>query len=95
MAALGLTPIASGFQGSDIDFEDDNISPEISLTYAINDDISVYGAYKTGFKSGGIDNNSLPTGGLVVVILKAKILLSASHRSMFFNTNQRSQMAER
>ena len=66
VAALGLTPIASGFQGSDIEFEDDNISPELTLTYAINDDISVYGAYKTGFKSGGIDNNSLPTGGLVV-----------------------------
>jgi len=32
----------------------------------MNDDISVYGAYKTGFKSGGIDNNTLPTGGLVL-----------------------------
>ena len=66
VAALGLTPIASGFQGSDVEFEDDNISPEISLTYAVSDDITIYGAYKTGFKSGGIDNNSLPTGGLVV-----------------------------
>ena len=35
------------FSGSDIDFEDDNISPEISLTYSINDDITIYGAYKT------------------------------------------------
>ena len=35
VAALGLTPIASGFQGSDIDFEDDNISPEM-IAYLCN-----------------------------------------------------------
>ncbi len=66
VAALGLTSISSGFQTGDVDFEDDNISPELVLTYILNDDISIYAAYKTGFKSGGIDNNTLPTGGLVL-----------------------------
>ena len=66
IAAIGLTPIASGFQSGDVDFQDDNISPELVLSYVVNDDISIYGAYKTGFKSGGIDNNTLPLGGLVL-----------------------------
>jgi iron complex outermembrane receptor protein len=66
IALIGLTPISSGFQSGDVDFQDDNISPELVLSYAVNDDISIYGAYKTGFKSGGIDNNTLPTGGLVL-----------------------------
>ncbi|MFT7246138.1 MAG: iron complex outermembrane receptor protein [Candidatus Azotimanducaceae bacterium] len=66
VVALGLTAISSGFQTGDVDFEDDNISPELVLSYRVNDDISIYGAYKTGFKSGGIDNNTLPTGNLVL-----------------------------
>lgn len=66
VAALGLTAISNGFQTGDVDFEDDNVSPELVLTYFLSDDISIYGAYKTGFKSGGIDNNTLPTGGLVL-----------------------------
>ena len=47
-----------------LEFEDDNLSPEIALNYYINDDISVYVAYKEGFKSGGIDNSALPTAAL-------------------------------
>jgi len=66
VAALGLTAIASGFQSGDVEFQDDNISPELVLTYVVNDSISIYGAYKAGFKSGGIDNNTLPTGSLVL-----------------------------
>ncbi len=66
VAALGLTQISSGFQTGDVGFEDDNISPELVLRYLVNDDISIYGAYKAGFKSGGIDNNTLPTGNLVL-----------------------------
>ncbi len=47
-----------------LEFEDDNISPEIALNYYINDDISMFIAYKEGFKSGGIDNSALPTAAL-------------------------------
>jgi len=47
-----------------LDFEDDNISPEIAINYYLNDDVSVFAAYKEGFKSGGIDNSALPTATL-------------------------------
>jgi iron complex outermembrane receptor protein len=66
VAALGLTAISSGFQSGNVKFQDDNVSPEVVLTYEVNKDISIYVAYKTGFKSGGIDNNTLPTGSLVL-----------------------------
>lgn len=47
-----------------LEFEDDNISPEIAINYYLNEDVSVYAAYKEGFKSGGIDNSALPTAAL-------------------------------
>ncbi len=47
-----------------LEFDDDNISPEVAINYYINDDISVFAAYKEGFKSGGIDNSALPTAAL-------------------------------
>lgn len=47
-----------------LEFEDDNISPEVSLNYHVTDDISAYVSYKEGFKSGGIDNSALPTAAL-------------------------------
>lgn len=66
VTAIGLSAVPSGYQGGDVKFEDDNISPEVVLTYRINDDMSVYAAYKSGFKSGGLDNNTLPTGTFVL-----------------------------
>ena len=47
-----------------LEFEDDNLSPEIAINYYITDDISVFAAYKEAFKSGGIDNSALPTAAL-------------------------------
>lgn len=37
----------------DNEFSGDNLSPEATLTWKPSDDITVYGAYKTGYKSGG------------------------------------------
>jgi len=34
----------------------DNVSPEVTLSYQLSDDVMVYGAYKTGFQSAGISN---------------------------------------
>ncbi len=45
---------------SGINFDDDVYTPEVSVTYEPWDDIIWYAAYKTGFKSGGIDNSALP-----------------------------------
>ena len=37
----------------------DNWSPEASLTWKPQDDVMVYGAYKTGYKSGGFSNSGI------------------------------------
>ena len=47
-----------------LEFDDDDISPEIAANYYLTDDISIFAAYKEGFKSGGIDNSALPTAAL-------------------------------
>ncbi len=47
-----------------LEFDDENTSPEVALNYYINDNISVFAAYKEAFKSGGIDNSALPTAAL-------------------------------
>jgi len=56
--------VTSGFVSGPINFSDDNFSPEVSLTYELTDDVNIFGAFKTGFKSGGIDNSALPGVGL-------------------------------
>lgn len=56
--------VTSGFVSNPIEFSDDNFSPEISLTYNVAEDINLFAAFKTGFKSGGIDNSALPGTGL-------------------------------
>lgn len=56
--------LASGFFTGPIKFSDSNFSPEVSVSYKAADDINIYGAFKTGFKSGGIDNSALPSFGL-------------------------------
>lgn len=58
--------LASGFFSGPINFTDDNFSPEVTLRYQATDDINVFASYKTGFKSGGIDNSALPTASLGV-----------------------------
>jgi len=62
--AGGALFVGSGFVSNPIKFSDSNFSPEVSLTYNVTDDINVFGAFKTGFKSGGIDNSALPGAGL-------------------------------
>jgi outer membrane receptor protein involved in Fe transport len=39
--------------GGALDFKDTNVSPEATLTWRMTDDFTIYGAYKTGYKSGG------------------------------------------
>ncbi|MEY4055341.1 MAG: hypothetical protein RL519_676 [Pseudomonadota bacterium] len=44
----------------------DDWSPEATLTWKPSEDVTVYGAYKTGYKSGGFSNSGIlsPTAGL-------------------------------
>jgi len=41
----------------------DNTSPEVTLTYRPTDDLTLYGAYKQGFKSGSFSTATPPTAG--------------------------------
>ncbi len=61
---FGFGFLPSGFFAGPVRFSDSNISPELALKYKVTDDVNIYAAYKTGFKSGGIDNNALPSGPL-------------------------------
>ncbi len=56
--------VPSGFFSGPIEFSDDNFSPEVTLRYQAADDINIFASYKTGFKSGGIDNSALPSASL-------------------------------
>ena len=58
--------ISSGFFSGPIDFNDDNFSPEVTLKYQASAAVNIFASYKTGFKSGGIDNSALPTASLAV-----------------------------
>ena len=95
--------VSSGFQSPDVKFEDDNVSPEVVLRYILNDNVSFYGAYKTGFKSGGLDNNTLPTGSVVglvspdpaVAAASAELLRFESEESEGWEVGMRSQFMDR
>lgn len=56
--------VKSGFATGPIRFKDTNWSPEVTLRYKVTPDFNVYAAYKTGYKSGGIDNSALPSSNL-------------------------------
>lgn len=56
--------VPPGFFSGPIPFKDDNFSPEATLRYKATDDINVFASFKTGFKSGGIDNSALPSNSL-------------------------------
>ncbi len=62
---VGPNFIPSGFYSGPINFNDTNLSPEVALRYKVTEDVNVYAAYKTGFKSGGIDNSALPSSNLL------------------------------
>lgn len=61
--------VAPGFFSGPINFEDDNFSPEVTLRYQAADDINIFASFKTGFKSGGVDNSALPSNSLSVAAL--------------------------
>ncbi len=66
IGGLGLV-VPEGFQTGPIKFSDSNISPEVTIKYQATPDLNIYASYKTGFKSGGIDNSILPTAALQFV----------------------------
>ncbi|WP_321325785.1 TonB-dependent receptor domain-containing protein [uncultured Parasphingorhabdus sp.] len=63
--SAGPAFIPSGFFSGPINFSDSNFSPEASIKYQATPDINIYASFKTGFKSGGIDNSALPSSSLL------------------------------
>ena len=66
VGGIGLV-VPEGFQTGPIEFSDSNISPEVTIKYQATPDLNFYASYKTGFKSGGVDNSILPTAALQFV----------------------------
>ena len=62
-----LGGVPDGFFAGPIEFSDSNLSPEVVLKYTASPDFNIYAAFKTGFKSGGVDNNTLPLGSVVLL----------------------------
>lgn len=67
VGGLGLV-VPEGFNTGPIKFSDSNVSPEVTLKYQATPDLNFYASYKTGFKSGGIDNSILPTASVQLVV---------------------------
>ena len=57
--------VKSGFFSGPINFSDNNVSPEATIKYKIAPNFNVFASFKTGFKSGGIDNSALPSNSLL------------------------------
>lgn len=63
LQAIGF--VKNGFASGPIKFDDDNVSPEATIKYKVTPNFNVFASYKTGFKSGGIDNSALPSNSLL------------------------------
>lgn len=88
--------LRSGFQSPQIRFEDENLSPEVSVQYKIADAAQVYMAYKKGFKSGGIDNSALPSSGLSAIVASGDYsqLIFESETAEGFEVGLKSQLGQ-
>ncbi|MHA7820471.1 MAG: TonB-dependent receptor [Erythrobacter sp.] len=89
--------VAPGFFSGPIEFTDDNFSPEVTLKYEVTDDVNVYASYKTGYKSGGIDNSALPSSSLSVAALSGDFssLIFQSEEAEGGEIGLKSQFADR
>ncbi len=89
--------VAPGFFSGPIDFADDNFSPEVTLRYQASDDINVFASFKTGFKSGGIDNSALPSSSLSTAALSGDFsaLIFDSETTIGGEIGVKSQWADR
>lgn len=58
-----VNPAGVALNGS---FKDDNFSPEATLSWHPTPNTTLYGAYKTGYKSGGFSNPSILSAGQTI-----------------------------
>lgn len=74
--------VTPGFFSGPINFADDNFSPEVTLRYQATEDMNIFASYKTGFKSGGIDNSALPSNSL------SQAAISGDFSSLIFKSEE-------
>ncbi len=74
--------LQSGFFSGPIRFKDNNVSPEATVKYKVSPDFNVFASYKTGFKSGGIDNSALPSNSL------SRAALSGNFGSLIYKSEK-------
>ena len=89
--------LQGGFFSPPIRFKGNNVSPELTVKYKVNPDFNVFASYKTGFKSGGIDNSALPTNSLSQAALTGNFgsLIYKSEKSRGGEIGFKSQLADR
>lgn len=74
--------VPPGFFSGPINFQDDNLSPEVTLRYKATEDLNIFASFKTGFKSGGIDNSALPSNSL------SQAALAGDFSSLIFDSEE-------
>jgi iron complex outermembrane receptor protein len=89
--------VRPGFFSGPIEFADSNYSPEATLKYQATDDINIYASFKTGFKSGGVDNSALPSNSLSQAAISGDFssLIFASEEAIGGEIGIKSQFADR
>lgn len=89
--------LRSGFFSGPIRFKDDNISPELTVKYSVNPDFNIFASFKTGYKSGGIDNSALPSNSLSQAALSGNFssLIYKSEKARGGEIGFKSQLADR
>ena len=89
--------LQSGFRSGPIRFKDNNFSPEATIKYKVSPDFNVFASYKTGFKSGGIDNSALPSNSLSQAALTGNFgtLIYKSEKAKGGEIGFKSQLANR
>lgn len=66
-ALFGITADEGAFTSDT--YKDDDLSPEVTLSWRPSSDATFYVAYKTGYKSGGFSNPSILSAGQTVDVL--------------------------
>lgn len=85
--APAFAPVGLSFNG---EFEDTDVSPEATISYFLSDTSMLYGAYKTGYKSGGF---SLP--GNVAIVETLDSLEFSSETADGFEVGYKSELLGR
>ena len=88
--------VPAGFNSGEIEFDDDDVSPEVSLLWRATDSVNFFAAYKTGYKAGGSDNSALPSASLATAAASGDFseLIFQSETGAGFEVGMKGRFAE-